>query len=321
MKLVKPSSVSEKQTGTTVDTIEFTPAEVKKWKLPPFQRERKFNAKVAAVAVEITKDRGVLPGVLTLGVYNGDTYIVDGQHRLAAFESSGCDTGYADVRTMFATSMAELADEYVRLNSSLVRLRPDDILRGLETSTPALATVRKKCPFVGYDMIRRSDKAPVLSMGTLIRCWMGSRNEVPSTSAPTMEIVAMFTEDEAATCIDFVTLCFEAWGRDVEYARLWSALNLSLCAWLYRRVHLQQNVQALSRAARLTKDEFRKGLMAVSAAPGYTDWLVGRNSSERDRSPAYARVRAAFVQRINHETGKKIQMPQPAWSSRTSGHR
>ena len=51
--------------------------------------------------------------------------------------------------------MAEMGDAFVALNSRLVNMRPDDILRGLEGSIPALQEIRASCPFVGYDQIRQ----------------------------------------------------------------------------------------------------------------------------------------------------------------------
>jgi hypothetical protein len=36
--------------------------------------------------------------------------------------------------------------------------------------------------------------------------------------------------------------------------------------------------------------------MSVSANTDYVDWLVGRNLGERDRTPAYGRLKTIFVQ-------------------------
>lgn len=55
--------------------------------------------------------------------------------------------------------------------------------------------------------------------------------------------------------------------------------------------------------------------MSVAAAEAYSDWLVGRNLSIRDLSPAYGRLKGIFAGRLEQETGKKPLLPQPAWAS------
>lgn len=321
IKIVKPSTSSEKQTRTTVDTVELTEKLVASWRLPPFQRDLRINAKVQTVAEEIRQDDGVLPGILTVGVLDGVTYIVDGQHRIAAWRQTGLDYGYADVRTHFFESMGDMAKEFVRLNSSLVKLRPDDIMRGMEPSTPSLQKIRKKCPWIGYDMIRRSANAPVLSMSAFVRMWASSKQEVPAGGSSIESLAVLDDEREANEAVKYVQLCFEAWHRDTEYARLWSALNLTLCAWLYRRIVLGERISANSRSAKFTEDDFRKCLMALSAEAQYLDWLVGRNLSERDRGPAYNRIKAVFTRRYERENGRTIKIVQPAWSAHAGGRR
>jgi hypothetical protein len=315
MKLIKPSSVSEKQTRTTMDTIELTPKLVASWKSPPFQRDLKFNAKVLAVSAAILRAGGVLPGVITIGILDGDTYIVDGQHRLAAWLHTAMMVGYADVRTHWFESLGDMANEFVLLNSPLVRLKPDDILRGLEPSTVALQRITRKCGFIGFDAVRRgSEKAPVLSMSVFLRTWVGTKPDVPSTGASGMTALASMDEAETTAAIEFVQLCFEAWRRDVEYARLWGSLNLTLCAWLYRRIVLGERMTGTSRSYRFTKEQFRKCLMALSAEPQYLDYLVGRNVGERDRAPAYARMKTIFQRRYLADTGQSLRLPSPAWA-------
>jgi hypothetical protein len=320
MKIVKPGSVPEKQTHTTVDTLELTHKLVNSWKAPPFQRDLKINAKVIAVSEEILRAGGVLPGILTIGIFDGDTYVVDGQHRIAAWQQTSLTTGYADVRMHFFESLADMANEFVKLNSQLVKLRPDDILRGYEASNVTLQRIRRKCGFVGYDMVRRSDKAPVLSMSVLLRMWAGSKTEFPAP-VNSMDALKSMDEEETNNAIDFVQLCYDAWKRDVEYARLWSAVNLILCAWLYRRTVLGQHMSPSSRVTRMKKEEFRQGLLALSAESQYLDYLIGRNTGERDRAPAYNRIKAIFQRRFYAETSKKIQLPQPAWSHGTTMQR
>lgn len=315
VEIPKLRSVPQKQTQTSLDTRALTRDEVEKWKHPPFQRPLKENEKVRDLATQIDADGGVIPGILTLGVLAGDVYIVDGQHRLHAFTLAKCQIAYADVRTHFFASMADMGAEFVRLNSSLVKLRPDDILRGLEGSLATLQRLRKKCPFIGYDMIRRNDRSPILSMSMVIRTWLGSYTEVPASSGVSAAQLAQtfLTESEVDQAIAFLSLAYEAWGRDTEYQRLWGALNLILCAWLYRRLVMGHDVSV--KAERLTHDQFRKCLMALSADAQYLEWLVGRNRlNDHDRSPAFQRVKRLFVARLRSDGHANPKLPAPAWS-------
>src|SRR5262245_36659944 len=118
LKLARLSGEAERRTQTTLDTIEIDKNLARAWKAPPFQREVRVNQKVLAL-VDQLKREGVLPGILTLGVLDGETYLVDGQHRRHAFYLADLPLVYADVRTHHFTSMGAMAAEYVRLNSAL----------------------------------------------------------------------------------------------------------------------------------------------------------------------------------------------------------
>lgn len=58
-----------------------------------------------------------------------------------------------------------------------------------------------------------------------------------------------------------------------------------------------------------------KCLMSVSAAEIYVDWLVGRNMSARDLSPAYKRLKGLLASRLEGDTGRKHLLPQPPWAA------
>jgi ParB-like nuclease domain len=318
--IAKPKTGPERKTRTVVDTILVTPDLVKKWKSPGFQRPVQENQKVRDLAESLKTDGGCWPGIVTLGILNGETYIVDGQHRKAAFLISGLEEGYTDVRTHYFESMADMGEEFVQLNSQLVRMRPDDILRGLEESSPAMIAIRARCPYVGYDMVRRGDKAPLLSMSTVLRWWRGSVNETPANSVSglsTAQLAQIMTEQDTEQLCDFLDLALSAFGRDPEYVRLWSGLNLMLCMWLYRRLVLSPHSH---KTKKMSKDQFKRCLMSVSAQTDYLDWLLGRKLCERDRSPAYAKIKAAMAQRIFADTGVKAMLPQPPWQYGTGGH-
>lgn len=316
---IKPTTQIEKRTKTVVDTILVTPDKVRSWKLPAFQRQLRENRKVLALAEQLKTEGGVWPGIVTLGVLNGETYLIDGQHRAHAFVMSGLAEGYTDVRIHYFNTQGEMGDEFVKLNSQLVVMRPDDILRGFEPSMPVLKTIREECPFIGYDSIRRGPKAPLVSMSMALRCWRAGVSEVPGSMGGEggRVIVAGMDETEIRFFTDFMNITYKSFGRDVEYQRLWSRLNLVLSVWMYKNLVLSQYSP---KTPRLTKELFQRCLMALSADSNYLDWLVGRQLSERDRSPAYSRMKAIFARRIMAETGKKVSLPQPAWAHDSGSH-
>ncbi len=312
--ILKPKTAIEKRTHTTVDTISLSVERIGKWRLPSGQRPLRENAKVRALALKITKDEGVLPGMLTLGVLDGTYWIIDGQHRLRAFILSGVREGYADVRYVHAESMSEINREFVELNSKLVSMRPDDFLRGLEGTIPTLARIRASCPFVGYDLIRRGNSAPIVSMSAALRNWRNSATDTPASSSAVsaVELAETLVDEEARGLIDFLQIAVQSFGREPEYCRLWAGLNITLCMWLYRRLVI---TQYSPKSPRIEKALFAKCLMSVSADSVYQDWLLGRKLGERDRTPAYARLKTIFARRLEQELGRKIALPAPSWSS------
>lgn len=304
-----------------MDTLIITPAMAAAWKIPPFQRPLRINEKVRTVAAQIQKTE-TIEGVITLGRLKNDPsfYIVDGQHRTEAFKLSELAEAIVDIRLVIFDSMGEMADEFVRLNSSLVKMRPDDILRGLESSTPALLQIRKSCEFVGYDNIRRSGTGPIVSMSALVRCWNGSGYETPTNSSSGLSAATMaqsLDQRSVQNLIAFLATAHAAWGRDPEYYRLWGNLNLTICMWLWNKLVIDRDRFGNKRYVVLNIPEFKRGLMSVSADSDYLAWLPGRQLSDRDRSPCYTRLKGIFVRRLSSDGGgKKVTFPAPAWASK-----
>jgi len=309
LKIVKPQTEAEKITNTTTDTREVTPDIVRSWLNPPFQRPLRENAKVLAVTAEI-KETEVIPGSLTLGVLDGKTYLIDGQHRCYAFLKSELAVGYVDVRIAHYKTMAEMAAEFWKLNSRISTMKPDDYLRALEASTPLLARLRRRCPFVAYGNIRRDDKGPVLSMSSALRCWRMSSKDCPTGATASITQVESLETDQIDELITFLETALAAFGKDAEYHRLWGNLNLTLCMWLYRRTVLGA---WSTRSVRLTDDLFRKCMVALSADDTYLEWLRSRSLNETTRSPGYRRVKEIFARRLTEELGQKPLFPNPDW--------
>lgn len=323
VNLVKGSSrEAPRSARSSMETIYFTLKEVENWVIPPFQRPLRVNEKVRLLAKELEHNGGFISGVITLGRLASEKlplYIVDGQHRMEAFKLSGLKEGIADVRICTFDSIAEMADEFVLLQETLVRMKPDDVLRGLEGSIPAISLIRKKCPFVAYDNIRRSaTNSPILGMAAVLRYWGGSRPESPvshiSGGTSTSRYAREIDDVELENLISFLSIAFAAWGRDQENFKLWNGLNLGLCMWLYRRTVLDQT-RTTKRATVLTAEMFKKCLMSVSANRDYVDWLSGRILSDVHRSPAFRRLRVIFLDRMREDGAASAKMPAPSWVS------
>ncbi len=309
-----------KASQSRMDTLILDQAMVSQWRIPPFQRPLRINEKVRIVAEQM-KSTESIEGVITLGKHNADQsfYIVDGQHRVEAFKLSGLGEIIADVRVCSFDNMSDMADEFVRLNSSLVRMRPDDILRGLEGSTPALKAIRRSCEFVGYDQIRRGKSSPIVSMSALLRCWSAASGETPSTNGggSAASLAQSLDQGSQQNLIGFLATAHSAWGRDPEYLRLWGNLNLTLCMWMFNRLVIDRDRSGNKRYVILSMPEFKRCLMSVSADGDYLAWLPGRNLNDRDRSPCYSRLKTIFSRRLTEDSkGKKPALPSPAWASK-----
>ena len=310
-----------KAAQSRMDTIIVTPPMVAAWRIPPFQRPLRVNEKVRAVTEQIKRDE-TIEGVLTLGRIKGDPalYIVDGQHRVEAFKLSEITEAIADVRVVAFADMGEMADEFVRLNSALVKMRPDDILRGLEASVPTLGMIRKSCEFVGYDNIRRgTTSGPVVSMSALLRCWQGGLAETPVANGAGLSaatIAQSFDAQSVQSLVTFLATAHAAWGRDPEYYRLWGNLNLAVCMWLWNRLVMDTDRSGNRRYCVLNVATFKNCLMQLSTDGEYLAWLQGRVLGDRDRSPCYGRIKKNFVRRLTSERGQKVILPQPAWASK-----
>lgn len=320
--MMKGMKQAPKAARSKMDTMILTPSIVDAWVAPPFQRPLKMNEKVRAIAQELTHNGGVIDGILTLGVVEGDTtlYLLDGQHRIAAFRISDLKECIVDVRICTFAHMGEMGDEFVKLNSAIVRMTPDDVLRGMEATIPAIHNIKEACDFVAYNNVRRSDGGPVLSMSAAIRAWFGSNSETPKQGLASSVVLAReMAPNDAQELIRFLNLARAAWGDEPQNYRLWTALNLCLCMWLYRKLVLDKHPKATRRYVVVNHDIFKKCLMSVAANTDYVDWLVGRSLSERNRAPCYIRLKAIFINRLKLEYHtEKPQMPQPAWVGTTT---
>lgn len=310
---IKDLPRTKKALQRRMDTLLLTPAGVKAWKPPPFQRPLKVNAKVVALSEELKENGGVIPGVLTLGELGRETYLLDGQHRVEAFLMADLREGYADVRIASFEDMADMGEEFVDLNSRLVNLKPDDVLRGLEGSMPSMREIRKKCPYITYGQVRYGANSPLLSMNAALKVWSAGITEIPARKTRSaIDIARELSDEETKFLVQFFGTIYGAWGADKEYYRLWGALNLTLCSWLWRRIVL---TKYSGKSVQVTAAQFGEAAMGLSADSHYLAWLMGRNIGERDRSPCYSRIKTIFVQRLSAMLGRNPMLPAPAWAT------
>jgi hypothetical protein len=308
-KLDEPVRAFEK---TRMETQLLSLQEMDSWALPPFQREEVQTKKVMEFAEELKQNGGIIGGVIHLGQLRHDTviYLVDGQQRRNGCHISERGEFIADISLKLYDSMVEMAEEFKRLNSRLVPLRPDDLLRACESTHKALAKLRSNCPFVGYGNIRRQACSPLLSMSFALKSWFGSGLATPQQTGQAISLLDQFTDAQCELLTVFLLTAHTAWGADRQYSRLWSNPNLTMCMYLYRKL----TVEPSSRRAAVPAEMFRKCLMSVSANGNYYDWLSGRHLHERDRSPCYKRLRSIFAERLTQEYGGNLyRMPKPDW--------
>jgi hypothetical protein len=308
-----PSSARGKR--KRVDTIVLDAKTMATLKNPSFQRPFKHTAAVSQV-VEVIRQTGVFPGILTIGVYQDKLWVIDGQHRLEGVRLSERGDVLADVHYVECDSVEEMAEEFRQLNSALVKFSPDDLLRAKEVQSPSLQRLRARCKFIGYDHVRHNDTtSPILSMSQVIRAWFGSEPDVPSVHGSASSLADRLTLDDAVELANFLNMAFEAWGRDKVYARLWSQLNLTLVLWVYRRSVLAPP-QKVQRRTHLTREQFGKCMHALSADGGYLDYLLGRKFNDDHRGPTYARIKQVFVRRLRDEGISNALFPNASWGSR-----
>jgi hypothetical protein len=299
-----------------METMLLTTRDFEQWSPAPFQRPLRVNAKVLSVAEDIKQNGGIIPGILTLGTLGDDPqiHVIDGQHRVEAARLSELKEFIADVRICGFDTVADMAMEYVELNSRITSMRPDDFLKGMELSVPILKKVRDTCDFVGYENAKRNNRSCVISMSVALRCWYAAHMETPSHQATSAVTIARSTDmNSAEKLCQFLSIARNAWGNDQEYARLWASLNLTLCAWLW----LQYDGNPTSRLRKYTRldaKQFSKILMSLSADASYIDWLGGRRLSERDRGPCYSRIKHIGWARLKAD-GLDIKLPAPTWAT------
>lgn len=300
--------------------------EIASWQLPNFQRPLRTNDKVKALSAEIKHNGGIMHGgPFTLGRVDGDPiiYLVDGQHRREAFLITDLEECLIEVRIRRFPDQAAMSRSFVEINTKLVTMRPDDVLRALEEYKPLLQKIRAHCPFVGYTNIRRGGKfeSALLSMSVLLRTWKHASYDTPPVSGSggsAQDLAENLELEEVNKMIPFLLVAREAWGDHPENYRLWAGGNLVLVMWLWR--HLVSDYVPEGRghkARRITITEFRNGMIALSRDAVYMQRILYSTlRSDRDKSVLYNSMKAIFARRLSEDTTEKVRLPEPPWAAR-----
>jgi hypothetical protein len=153
----------------------------------------------------------------------------------------------------------------------------------------------------------------MISMSVVVRAWEYS-NPTPPTKGGggpggVQGIVARMSIQDASEMVEFVQMAERAFGRDKEYRRLWGALNLTVCMWMYRRMVLDAP-RSTDRSFRSTKELFGQCLTRLSASTDYLDWLHARVFTDEHRTPCYKRIKLIFGAEIGERVGKKVKLPE-----------
>ena len=306
----RQSRVVQAQHWVTVEAIRNS------YELPAAQRPLTLNRKVVELASTLrAASTPCLHGTIVIGIVDGRMYIIDGQHRLRAIEESGVPEVLILVAYEFLDSIEDVGRRFVELNEHLVRMMTDNILNGYIASSEALTYIMEHCRFIGTSQIRRSDRSgPMVSLSLMLRCWYGSANDTPSGSAglSALEIARTMQVGDARNLVAFSDAAFTAFGRESPNKPLWSALNLTLCMWLFRQTVLD----ATGRVTPLNIANFRAGLRGLAASTDYIDFLVQRKLDPTNRRVTYERLAKLFASRIRQDRDhplRTVRLPQPEW--------
>lgn len=328
-----PRSVPKRDLAQTEVKL-VTPEKMAEWQLPPFQRGFKPTDDVHKAAGDMQLEAAhdpeeafcTIPGIITVGVFKGDKYLLDGQHRRGAFIIAAGEVivhggvsvknALVEVRQKAFATMREMAEEYKELNSKLRVTTADDVLKAIAYDDPNMIRIAEACPWIGYDLTGKENRAKyLLSMSAAIRTWIGSNGVVPSNGPKASEIVEkMMSSEMASQIVDFFSACVEAGWLAPQAKRLWSTLNLGIVMWMWRRLVLGESVQRSHGGIKpmvMTREEFVV-CMAYLVEEKYLHDLVGRSLQYRDRVPCYDRIKGLFTEALvqNGRTNPRFPMPQ-----------
>jgi hypothetical protein len=281
---------------------------------PPFQRPMRLKSRQLKVVAEIIRNENILPGVITLGKVENDplTYLVDGQHRIEAFNRSGIEIVTAKIDMMMFKDMNEMSLQFDRLNTPIAKMSANDRLKSMSFTNPVIHMIMEECSFVGFHHTQLGQNAAkVLQLSVALRSWKSGKSKFVGVGSHDAVIIGeTISEEEAKDLIKFLKASHKAFGNDKEYFSLWGNLNLSIVAWLWIRLILER----VPRVTAITEEDFVRCMMSLGSDNAYVPWLKGKNLSVHSRSPCYTRVKDIFAKRLREEGyDKRILFPGAEW--------
>jgi hypothetical protein len=299
----------EKQQISNAESCEtkvVTREELLSWRVPKFQRDCHIERRpVQQFAQQIVEKGGVIAGVFHHGLVLDDpvVWLVDGQQRRAAAETTDFQKFQVNIRMTLFQSVAEMAQAYLDDQTQLVAHRVDDKLKAMQYTHPPLRKlIRSSC--AGIERIRATESSPRVSAATAIRAWSVSARDFPAGRASAgTRIADELTDDNVDSLIRFLSLTKEAWPWGRESNALWGALNMTMCSWFYRRFHFDQ-------AYRDKKLNFVAGLAAMNDQ-AYLAFLRGKGVVDENIIASYRYFRDRMRPALSAAAGKRIRFPGP----------
>ena len=308
--LPKPFEITE---------MTLTKEMVKAWEPPPFQRRVSVTREFRKLLEQIKRD-GYIVSAIYLGIWNGKTYIVDGNHRTAAFFSSERSTMRAPVIIRHYVNgpdgLIQMCEDFLSISKHIKPPRPDDMLKALGATTGHVGLIEKACPFIGYSNLWKGKEFPVVNMARVIRCLAISKQDVPnSPSAGALDLARALTPEDTHCLITFMRGAFRAWGRDAEFRPMWGTLNLTLGLWFYRRMTSGPDFHG--KGEPMSPLPFSRYLVALAMSDRYRSLMAGKSGMRMHdpdtRNPVCREFMRVFARKLKKENLKNIFLPIPKW--------
>lgn len=302
-----------------VEKIIITHEIVEGWKKPPFQRPVAIGRNLGKLAVNLQDDEFLLTTIY-LGVLDGVTYIVDGQHRKEAFIASGLRRLVAPVTTRYypdgTAGLTRMCEDFLKINTHVKNPTANDKLRALEPTNPLIGKIREDCPFVGYSGFRRSDSSPIVSMAQAIRALVISAQEAPgSAGRSAVDHAVEMRSSEVNGLKTFLKLAYESWGRDAENKYLWSPMNLTMCLWFFRR--MLRSPSSSGSLGNTTQAQFLDIFFGLMSNRRYRALLQGnkggRLHDSNTRNPVCRELMKTIKAQLKKDGTKSPYIPKPSW--------
>lgn len=239
---------------------------------------------------------GVIPGRLTIAIYNSEKYLVDGWHRMFAFHQTSRQSALAEVKYVQCKTAESMCRLFTDINEPIRSVSVSDKLRNIYGYNPDFKRLVDKRKYLTF-----SGKKMGIMISVLLYAWFASKRESPfKASGKLISLVEKMTREEFEVFGDLIDEIHEAW--DYRKPVLWRGLNMASVFWMLR----QMNV---------SKSDRRKILEAIDQDDSYTDMISGKGSNNVDNGAmAYDALTKIVRRAVPHDQdGKPIDIPKRLW--------